>query len=100
MSVDGSECLRSDVADEDLRCLLLDLVVVITEGGISSEEPCDTTVAFESWGTPKSSLSSADAGSMRSDISKVNPSASGADAGVDSGELSNVELGADERRGA
>jgi len=76
ISEDGSECLRSEA--DNLR-LLLDLEVVTMATGsvdssISSLDPVDTTVALESAGMPKSSLSNAEAGSMRSEISIVKPS--------------------------
>ena len=67
----------------DLRLLdLEDVVVVMTETGgedsliSSDEDDVETTVALDSGAAamPKSSLSNAEAGSMRSDISMVNPS--------------------------
>lgn len=81
MSVDGSECRRSDMTakcDEDCLHFLDRAVVVITAGGgansCGSELALETTVALESWGTPNNSHSNAEAGSMRSDISRVKPS--------------------------
>ena len=72
INVDGRECLCSEGSDS-LRCLRgLDAGASAAIGD-DREDPVDTTVAQHSVVMPKSSLSKAEAGSIRSDISNVKP---------------------------
>jgi hypothetical protein len=73
INVDGRECLRSEGLDS-LRCLRELDAGASAATGDDTEDPVDTIVALHSVVMPKSSLSKADAGSIRSDISNVKPS--------------------------